>query len=401
MRSEMRDDFLIDKAQVLCNNRCYYKWFCNAVYRKISRSNDCMKSVMNCDIMGLPQILIEFKTLAETLVTRSARGIVAVILKDDSNAAQTQIYTKESEITKSHYTTANLGFLSLIFKGAPTRVIVERIPAAGEIAPALERLKNKKWNYLTMPVPGETDVSTIVDFVKEQRDVYHKTFKAVLPTVAANHEGIIDFETADIKVGTKTYTAAEYCPRIAGLLAGLPLNRSATYYPLPEVESITESETPDADVDNGKLILINDGTKIKIARGVNSLTTTSDSKGDDFKKIKIMEAVDMIRDDIRTTFEDEFVGQMENSYDNKILFIAAVNKYFSDLVGQGVLYNRFGNKADIDIEATRAWLAKQKDVSDWDDEQIKTANTDTNVFVKANIQVQDAIEDLNFQIYME
>ena len=93
--------------------------------------------------MGLPQILIEFKTLAETLVTRSARGIVAVILKDDSNAAQTQIYTKESEITKSHYTTANLGFLSLIFKGAPTRVIVERIPAAGEIAPALERLKNK------------------------------------------------------------------------------------------------------------------------------------------------------------------------------------------------------------------------------------------------------------------
>ena len=252
-----------------------------------------------------------------------------------------------------------------------------------------------------MPVPGETDVSTIVDFVKEQRDVYHKTFKAVLPTVAANHEGIIDFETADIKVGTKTYTAAEYCPRIAGLLAGLPLNRSATYYPLPEVESITESETPDADVDNGKLILINDGTKIKIARGVNSLTTTSDSKGDDFKKIKIMEAVDMIRDDIRTTFEDEFVGQMENSYDNKILFIAAVNKYFSDLVGQGVLYDGFDNKAEIDIEAVRAWLAKQKDVSDWDDEQIKTANTDTNVFVKANIQVQDAIEDLNFQIYME
>ena len=109
----------------------------------------------------------------------------------------------------------------------------------------------------------------------------------------------------------------------------------------------------------------------------------------------------MIRDDIRTTFEDEFVGQMENSYDNKILFIAAVNKYFSDLVGQGVLYDGFDNKAEIDIEAVRAWLAKQKDVSDWDDEQIKTANTDTNVFVKANIQVQDAIEDLNFQIYME
>ena len=351
--------------------------------------------------MGLPQILIEFKTLAETLVTRSERGIVAVILKDDSNQAETQIYTKESDITKSHYTTANLGFLSLIFKGNPSRVIVERVPSAGDISAALERLKNKKWNYLTMPVPGETDVSTIVDFIKEQRDVYHKTFKAVLPNVAANHEGIIDFETSDIKVGTKTYTAAEFCPRIAGVLAGLPLNRSATYYSLSEIESITESETPDADVDNGKLILINDGTKIKIARGVNSLTTTTDSKGHDFKKIKIMEAVDMIRDDIRTTFENEFVGQMENSYDNKIVFLAAINKYFSDLAGQGVLYDRFDNKAEIDIESTRAWLAAHKDISDWVEEKIKTANTDTNVFVKANIQIQDAIEDMNFQIYME
>ena len=32
--------------------------------------------------MGLPKILIEFKTLAETIISRSERGIVAVILKD-------------------------------------------------------------------------------------------------------------------------------------------------------------------------------------------------------------------------------------------------------------------------------------------------------------------------------
>lgn len=230
--------------------------------------------------------------------------------------------------------------------------------------------------------------------------MYHKTFKAVLPNCAANSEGIINFATDNIKVGSKTYTTAEFCPRIAGILAGLSLNKSCTYYALPEVESITETETPDADVDNGKLILINDGTKIKIARGVNSLTTTTETKGEDFKKIKIIEAVDMIRDDIRKTFEDDFVGKVENSYDNKVIFIAAVNKYFSDLAGQGVLYDQFDNKAEVDIAATRAWLAEHKDVSDWDDEKVKTANTGTNVFVKANIQIQDAIEDLNFKIYI-
>ena len=87
---------------------------------------------------------------------------------------------------------------------------------------------------------------------------------------AADDEGIINFATDNIEVGAKTYTTAEFCCRIAGILAGLPLNRSATYYTLPEIESITESETPDDDVDNGKLILINDGTKTKM-QGVSTL----------------------------------------------------------------------------------------------------------------------------------
>ena len=351
--------------------------------------------------MGLPKILIDFKTLAETIITRSERGIVAVILKDNSNTTQTYTFSKESEIVKSHFTASNLAFLSLIFMGGPSKVIVERVQTSGDISDALERLKNKQWYYLTVPGLSDGETDTVVEYIKEQRNKYHKTFKAVLPSVTADYEGIINFATDNIKVGAKTYTTAEFCCRIAGILAGLPLNRSATYYTLPEVESITESETPDADVDNGKLILINDGTKIKIARGVNSLTTTTEDKGEDFKKIKILEAVDMIRDDIRTTFEDEFVGKVENSYDNKIVFIAAVNKYFKDLANRGVLYDKFDNKAEIDIDAAREWLSKTRDVSSWDDEKVKTANTGTNVFVRANIQIQDAIEDLNFNIYIE
>jgi len=351
--------------------------------------------------MGLPKILIEFKTLAETFITRSERGIVAVILKDNSNTTETHTYSKESEITKSHYTASNLAFLSLVFMGNPSKVIVERVSTDGDISTALERLKNKQWYYLTVPGVTEEEKEIVLQFIKEQRTQFHRTFKSVLPNCAADTEGIVNFATDNIKVGTKTYTTAEYCARIAGILAGLPLNRSATYYVLPEVESITESETPDEDVDSGKLILINDGTKIKIARGVNSLTTFTDEKGQDFSKIKIIEAVDMIRDDVRTTFEDEFVGKVENSYDNKIVFIAAVNKYFKDLANRGVLYDKFENMAEIDIDATREYLSKTKDVSEWDEEAIKTANTGTNVFVKSNIQIQDAIEDMKFGIYIQ
>lgn len=351
--------------------------------------------------MGLPKILIEFKTLADTIIQRSERGIVAVILKDNSNNTESYTYTQERDIVKSHYTATNLAYLSLVFKGNPSKVIVERINADGDISTALERLKNKQWYYLTVPQITAEEINTVSQYIIEMRTQYHKTFKAVLPNCPAGHEGIINFATDNMKVGTKVYSTAEYSARIAGILAGLPLNRSCTYYTVDEVESITESVTPDEDIDNGKLILINDGTKIKIARGVNSLVKFDENKGKDFAKIKIVEAVDMIRDDIRNTFEDGYVGKVENSYDNKVVFIAAVNKYFKDLASRGVLYDQFDNKADIDIEATRDWLVQSKDISEWDDEQIKMANTGTYVFVKANIQIQDAIEDLNFKIYIE
>ena len=36
--------------------------------------------------MGLPEIIIEFKTKGVTAIKRSARGIVAIVLKDDTEA---------------------------------------------------------------------------------------------------------------------------------------------------------------------------------------------------------------------------------------------------------------------------------------------------------------------------
>src|SRR5699024_288861 len=131
--------------------------------------------------------------------------------------------------------------------------------------------------------------------------------------------------TDGIEVNGKTYSASEYTGRIAGAVAALPFTRSFTYYKFPEIESITESATPDVDIDNGELILINDGKDIKVGRGVNSLTTTSVEKAEDFKSIRFVEVIDLIRDDIRTTFNDEYVGKVNNTYDNQVLFITSIN----------------------------------------------------------------------------
>jgi hypothetical protein len=118
------------------------------------------------------------------------------------------------------------------------------------------------------------------------------------------------------------------------------------------------------------------------------------------KKIKIIEGMDLMRDDIRTTFEENYIG-INNSYDNKVMFVAAINQYFDGLVRQGVLYGEADNIADIDVDAQRDWLSQKYDISEYSDDDIRKAKTGSYVFVTATVTFCDAIEDLNFSINME
>lgn len=349
--------------------------------------------------MGLPEISIIFSSLAVSAIQRSQRGIVALILKDDTGSFDTIEYKAVADVKPSDWTATNLQYIKDAFLGTPSKVIVERIAVnASDYNAALSRLSGKRWNYMAVPGIEAADALTVASQVKSWRDQNKKTFKAVLPNVVADHEGIINFTTDGIKVGDNTYTASQYTARIAGILAGLPLTRSATYFELPEVEAITESETPDEDIDAGQLILINDGDSIKIGRGVNSLTTTSTDKGADWKKIKIIEGHDLWMEDVRRTFDKEYVGKVNNSYDNQVLFITAVNSYSRGLAGT-VLDPAAENKVGVDVEAQRqAWESIGTDTSTWDDQKVKEMTFQSFVFLAGGLKFLDAVEDLKMRV---
>ena len=349
--------------------------------------------------MGLPEINIEFQSLAVSAVQRSQRGVVALILKDDTDDSfDTKEYRTITEINTDDWTEANKDYIEKAFLGVPSKIIVERLDTtADNYNDALTRLASKKFNYLSIPGLAEGDVATVSTWIKTERDNNKKTFKSVLPNSVSDHEGIINFTTEDIKVGEKTYTTAEYTARIAGILAGLSLQRSSTYYVLAEVDSITESADPDTDIDAGELILINDDG-VKIARGVNSLTTTTVTKGSDWKKIKIIEGHDLVREDITKSFKDNYIGKVNNSYDNQVLFLAAINAYLRGLEGE-VLNPNVDNSVGVDTEAQRlAWEGIGTDTSEWDDQEVKENAFQSKVFVGGNLRFLDAMEDLEFKV---
>lgn len=352
--------------------------------------------------MGLPQINIVFEGLANTIKFRSERGIVAIVVNDDTASKNSYTYKRFEDINDSTFSEKVLDYIRLAFIGEPNKVLVEVINDTNSrtMDTVLKDLELKKFNYLTIPEADTEDATKVKTWIQAKRKL-GKPYKAVLANTAADYEGIINFTTTGIKLGEKSYTTAEFCCRIAGILAGLSLTRSATYFVLDEVTEIKQHDNPDGDIDTGQLILINDGSKIKIGRGVNSLTTVTKPKTEDMKKIKIIEAMDMVKEDIHTTFEDHYVGQVPNNYDNKIIFLSAINGYFARLQRDEVMDNKYNCSVGIDVKAHEEYLSDRGiDIDTLSEQQIKETNTGSNVFATGNVKFVDAMEDLDLKLFM-
>ena len=280
----------------------------------------------------------------------------------------------------------------------PKRAIIAFAGADyAEIDDALKALGDEDASYVALSGSAEGQAAKVVAWVKEQREI-GKSVKAVLPDNAADNEAIINFSTESVTVGEKLYTAEQYCARICGLLAGTPITESATYSILSDATDCTRlsKEEMDAAVDASKLILFYDAGEVRIARAVNSLTTKTDQKGDQYKKIKLVDVMDTMRNDIRSTIRNEWIGKKSNAYDNKCLLIAAVQGYMDNLVAQNVLESA---TVSIDVAGNKKYLTEHGvDTTEMSSDEIKQANTGDKVFLIAQIQMNDAIEDVYLEI---
>lgn len=350
--------------------------------------------------MPLPSVNIIFQSKAIAAIERGAVGILALVLKD-AVASLTEYKLQDIADIPDTLSETNKEYLEQAFIGTPREIKAVVIPSAAvDYSEALNYAETIKFNVLAIPGIADADVANIATWVKGMRDTKERKIIAVLPNNAADHEGIINFATDDIKVGDKTYTASQYTARIAGLIAGLPLTVALTFQVLNEVTDVPKMTKAEADtaIDAGKLILYHDGEKVKIARGVSSLTTTTETKGADWKKIKLVRILDMIYHDVKDTVEDIYIGKYQNSYENKLLLINAINAYYEQLELERVL-DPGKNKCQINIPAQKVFLKSiGEDVDAMNDQQIKEANTRDKVFLASAVRPLDAIEDVQLVV---
>lgn len=356
--------------------------------------------------MPLPNIEIIFKELAAKVAAKN-NGIVALILKDTVPATNPIVMNSSDDIPTTGLTADNIAEITRAWIGytdesgnvnKPAKVIAYVIATDTTDYTTVENyLETIKWDYVVFPAIGDAETTAFATWIKGCRDTKDLKVKAVLPHTVGDHEGIINFDTDDIKVSSNTYTAAQYCSRLAGILAGTPLSQSATYAVLDEVDDVPHHTKTELNtlIDAGKLVLMNDGEKVKIARAINSLTTVTADKGTDWKKIKIVSIMDQIYQDVKKTYEDYYVGKVPNDYDDKCILITAVNSYLETLENKRWLDKEGTNSVGIDTDAQKTYLDSNNiDISSMKDQDIKEANTGSNVYLSGSVKILDAMEDL-------
>ena len=408
---------------------------------------------------GRPQIIINFQTRSTTAITRSGRGVGILILNDENITDKIAMHTivDTTEIPDSGISDKNVDLIKKALLGTPSKLFVVLIPpkkvtelvpdttstetdtaliplvpvevdSALQQADALKYAGTLKFNYIAHPTGTSQDQEDLASWVKSQRQNKHRTIKGIVANVDADSYGVINFTTGNIRVVNPeytdalvaaegiasdvpedipqylTYTAAEYTARILGIACGITLDRSMTYYELNEIVDCDVYDDVDEHINNGELCLIDegDGNGVKVARGCNSLHTFTTNVGQDFRYIKIIEAIDLITDDIRDTFRDDYIGKVVNDYDHKMLFVAAILVYFEELKGS-VLdgSDTVINTVDIDVTANANYAKLHgDDTSDMSEQELREYNTGTNVFLDGRITPLNAMEDLKINFIL-
>lgn len=353
--------------------------------------------------IGMPKVKISFESMGLSAIQRSERGIVLLLLKADSgDEAKEYQFTSLIDLPKEKAFSEDIEkLIKLAFEAHPHKLIVELYNEdTRPLEDVLKKMAMMKFNYYSAPNADAEDVAKILSWHKLNVTEKDKTFKFVAYNEEADDETVINWAVNDLVYDDKSYTGQEFTALVSSQLASLPLTRSFTYFSWGKISQadLPFSEDEDEAVNQGKLFLTYDGEKYKIARGVNSLTTYSEDKGEDFSKIRIVEAMHLIKDDIRETWEDNYAGKILNKYENKQQFIALVNQVYFKELEDAVLDSEGNSHVDIDLEANRAYaIQRGAKVEDMTEMQIKTYNTGSNVFLAGTVSLLDAMEDLTIK----
>jgi len=202
----------------------------------------------------------------------------------------------------------------------------------------LDKIESFTFNIMGVVTTDNTIKNLIVAFTKRMRDEVGAKFQAVLHDIAADYEGVINVIN-DVKTDDN-FDKSSIIYFITGIEANCAINKTCLnkiYTGEFEVNTdYTQSQLEDA-IQAGKLVLHNVNNEVRILEDVNSLVTTSETKGDIFKNNQTIRVADQIANDIAVLFNTKYLGNVPNNESGRISLWTDIVKHHTQLQDIGAI----------------------------------------------------------------
>ena len=165
---------------------------------------------------------------------------------------------------------------------------------------------------------------------------------------AADYEGVVNVKNTVTDDGASTVSLVYY---VTGLVAGTEVNKSASNKVYDGEYTINTNYTQaqlEAAITGGEFAFHKVGTEVRVLVDINSLTTTTDVKGDVFKQNQTIRVIDQIANDIAVIFNNKYLGKVSNNNTGRISLWTDIVKHHKELETIRAIEN-FSN-SDVTVE---------------------------------------------------
>lgn len=274
----------------------------------------------------LPGAYINVVSASKTSATLGERGTVAIALTL-GKAVDTVIeitraeFVKDCETILGHkYDSAEMKPLREIFANANKCYIYDMGEGSG-VSDVIGALESYNFTVLCAYTNVESEISQYVTSVKSWRDDMGKKCQVVVynnNNTKPDHEGIINVVSTVSDEGADPHALVAW---VAGAEAGCAINASCTNMLYNGEYAVIVDKTQsqlEQCLKDGQFVFHNVYGEVRVLEDINSLTTTTVDKGEDFKSNQTIRVIDQIANDIAKLFNTKYLGKIPNDKSGRV-----------------------------------------------------------------------------------
>lgn len=195
----------------------------------------------------------------------------------------------------------------------------------------LDKVESYSFNTLGCLSTESSIKDLFAQFTKRLRDDMGIKFQTVLYNQEADYEGVINVKNAVTDTGELESSAVYW---VTGASAGCAVNKSNTNKKYDGDFTINvdykQSQLEKA-IEDGEFVFHKVGDEVHVLNDINSFTSFTKDKNEDFSMNQVVRVLDQIANDIAVLFNKQYIGKVQNNAAGRIAFWNDLVSYNKEL----------------------------------------------------------------------